>query len=256
MFNRIALGLAGLIGLMVAGVIAYSALTPHLTPAVEASGLALPNSQASADTSGITVSGSGVVRVKPNIATTSIGVDTTAATLADATSQSNTKMTAIISQIKSQGVLDKDIQTTSYNVSPITNQPKQGESPKITGYRVTNQVNVTIRKIDDVGKILDAAVAAGANNVYGISFSVDDPTTYQQQARAAAVKDALDKAGQLAKAAGVTLGKVISINESGLTPRPVFRAAAPVAGLADSSVPVETGEMQITISVDMRFGVQ
>ena len=256
MFNRIMFALAALIALGTVGVIAYSAITPRVAPSVEASGLALPNLQSTAESGGISVSGAGVVRVKPNIATTSVGIETTAETLADATSQSNSKMAAIIDKIKSIGVADKDIQTTSFNISPIMNQPKQGESPKITGYRVDNQVNVTIRKIDDVGKILDAVVAAGANNVFGISFSVDDATPYQQQARAAAVKDAMDKAGQLAKAAGITLGKVISINEGGVTPRPVFRAAAAPSALADSTVPVETGEMQISITVDMRFGIQ
>lgn len=256
MLNRIGLALAALIVLSAIGVIGYSAITPHATTTVEASGLTLPNLQSTTDSGGITVSGIGVVRVQPNIAATSVGIETTSTTLADALSQSNTKMAAIITQIKSMGVADKDIQTTSFNISPVTNQPKQGESPKITGYRVDNQVNVTIRKIDDVGKILDAVVGAGANNVFGITFSVDDPTPYQQQARAAAVKDAMDKAGQLAKASGSTLGKVISINESGVSPRPIFRAAAAPSALADSVVPVETGEMQISISVDMRFAIQ
>jgi len=256
MLNRIMLTLAVLIALGTVGAIGYAAMTPRTASSVEASSLALPSLQSTTDSSGITVSGTGVVRVKPNIATTNVGIETTAATLADATSQSNTKMTAIIDKIKSMGVADKDIQTSSFNISPIMNQPKQGESPKITGYRVNNQVNVTIRKIDDVGKILDAVVAAGANNIFGISFSVDDPTPYQQQARAAAVKDAMDKAGQLAKAAGITVGKVISINESGVTPRPIFRAATASPAFADSTVPVETGEMQISITVDMRFGIQ
>ncbi|HET7376778.1 MAG TPA: SIMPL domain-containing protein [Anaerolineae bacterium] len=229
-------------------------MIPRSVPEVEASGLNAPSAQATVDNSGINVSGTGRVMIKPNMATVNVGVETVSTTLAEATSQSNTKTAAIIDKIKSLGVAEKDIQTSAYNISPVTNQPKQGESPKITGYRVNNQLNVTIRKIDDVGKILDAVVAAGANNVYGISFGVDDPTPYQQQARAAAVKEAQDKAGQLAKAAGITLGKVIAINEGVSTPGPVFRGAAPSALAAD--VPVATGELEINISVDMRFAIQ
>ena len=115
---------------------------------------------------------------------------------------------------------------------------------------------MTIRKIDDLGKILDAAVTAGANNIYGVSFSVDDPSPYQQQARAAAVKDAQDKAGQLAKAGGLSLGKIVWISEGTVSPQPLFRAAAAPVGLGAGSVPVETGQMDITVSVDVRFSVQ
>jgi len=100
-----------------------------------------------------------------------------------------------------------------------------------------------------------AMVAAGANNIYGIWFGVDDPTPYQQQARAAAIKDAQDKAAQLAKAANVALGKVISISEGSAAPGPVLRAAAPMA-VGAAEVPVETGELEIDVSVDVRFAVQ
>ena len=98
-------------------------------------------------------------------------------------------------------------------------------------------------------------VAAGANNIYGISFGVDDPTPYQQQARTAAIKDAQDKAAQLAKAANVALGNVISISEGSAAPGPVLRAAAPMA-VSAAEVPVETGELGINVSVDVRFAVQ
>lgn len=256
MANRIALTGVGVIALIVVAGLVFTALMPPAASKVEASGLNLPPAQTTTDsTSGILVSGMGTVHVKPNIATTSIGLETTAATLAEATSQSNTKMTAINDKLKSLGVADKDIQTTAYNVVPVTNSPRQGETPKITGYRVINQVSVTIRKLDDAGKILDAVVAAGANNIYGINFGIDDPTAAQQQARAAAIKDAQDKAAQLAKAAGITLGKVISISEGTSVPRPVLRAGGVMAADA-ASVPIEAGQLDITVNVDMRFAVQ
>ena len=202
------------------------------------------------------MTGTGKVSVKPDIAISTIGIQVTGSSLADATSQANSKMSAVIDKIKSMGVADKDIQTTNYSVQPITNQPKSSdETPTITGYRINNQVSVTVRKIADLGKILDAAVAAGANNIYGVSFSVADPTQYEQQARAAAVKDAMDKAGQLAQAGGVTLGKIVSISESVATPRPVFAAAAP-SFAAGAEVPIQTGQLEISVSVDVRFALQ
>ncbi len=253
MLNRMVIAIAILIVMVSAGLFAFTAMSPRATPSVEASVGALQTAQ-TVD-GGISVSGTGRVRVKPNIATTSIGVETNAATLAEAVSQSNSKMSAVIDKIKSLGVAEKDIQTTAFNVFPVTSSTRQGEPPRITGYRVNNQVSVTIRKIDDVGKILDAVVAAGANNVYGISFGVDDPATYQQQARAAAIKDAQSKASQLAQAAGIALGKVISISEGVVTPQPILRTGGVMAAEA-ASVPVETGELEIVVSVQMRFGVQ
>jgi len=221
-----------------------SACAAHSIPAP----LAWP-SNGSSHTSAATAS-------KPNTATASIGVEITAGTLADAIAQSNTRINALIEKLKALGIVEKDIQTTNYSITPITQQPKAGGTPTITGYRVSNQVSVTVRKIDDTGRVLDAVVAAGANNIYGISFGVDDPTPYQQQARAAAIKDAQDKAAQLAKAANVTLGKVVSISEGSTTPRPVFRAAAAPMAVGASEVPVETGELEINVSVDVRFAVQ
>jgi len=257
MFNRITLTIAAILLVVAVAILGYIAITPRLVPTpVNAGNIgAIGAQQATTDNSGIFVSGTGKVRLKPNIATASIGVEITAGTLAEATTQANAKMNAIVEKLKGLGIAEKDIQTTNYGVYPITQQPKPGVTATISGYRVNNQVSITIRKIDDAGKVLDAMVAAGANNIYGISFGVDDPTPYQQQARAAAIKDAQDKAAQLAKAANVALGKVISISEGSAGPGPVLRAAAPRGGGA-AEVPVETGELEINVSVDVHFAVQ
>ncbi|CAG0961227.1 26 kDa periplasmic immunogenic protein [Anaerolineae bacterium] len=255
MLKRITLLIAAFALVIVAAVSVYVATTPRLAPTqTEASGLAAPSAQTSTNDGGISVSGAGKVNVKPNVALASIGVEITAPTLAEATSQANTKSNALIEKIKSMGVADKDIQTINYSIQPITQQPRAGSSPTISGYRINNQLRVTIRKIDDAGKILDAAVAAGANNIYGVSFTIDDATPYQQQARVAAIKDAQDKAGQLAKAANITLGKILMISEGGAAPRPVFRTTASFAAEA-ASVPLETGELEISVTVDVRFAL-
>lgn len=256
MVNRITLAIVAVLLVIAIAILGYLAVTPRLVPTPASAGVVTSSvQQATADTSGIFVSGTGKVRLKPNIATASIGVDITAGNLAEATNQANAKMNAIIEKLKGLGIAEKDIQTTSYSIQPITQQPRPGVTPAITGYRVNNQLSITIRKIDDTGKVLDAVVAAGANNIYGISFGVDDPKPYQEQARVAAIKAAQDKATQLAKAANVTLGKVVSISEGSVMPQQVFRAV-PMAVSAEASVPVETGELEINVSVEMRFAIQ
>ncbi|MBI3913444.1 MAG: SIMPL domain-containing protein [Chloroflexi bacterium] len=247
MQNRIILAIAVLALLIGAILVAYLAASPRVAPI--ALNAATSAQSVTAD-AGVFVSGTGRVRAKPDIAQASIGVEVTTATLADATAQANQKASALIERIKSFGVADNDIQTTQYSVQPITSQPRTGETPTITGYRVSNTLQVTIRKIADAGKILDAAVVAGANKIYGVSFSIGDPTPYQQQARAAAVKDATEKAKQLAQAATVQLGKVLSISETSASPRPVFRTALAAEA---ASAPLETGELEISVSVEMKF---
>lgn len=227
----------------------------------QAGGPATANAQqATTDANGgITVNGQGKISLKPNIAIANIGVDITTVSLTDATTQANSEMTAVIDKLKSMGIDEKDIQTTNYNLYPITQQgpkPDGSGTPGITGYRVSNQVRVTIRKIADLGKVLDAAVGAGANNIYGVSFAVDDLTPYQQQARAAAIKDAQDKATQLAKAANIQLGSVIAISEGTQVPSPIRVASTAFATSGASDVPVQTGEMQITVDVNVRFGIK
>jgi len=252
MLKRLGFVITALALVTALGVLGYIAATPPLAPSPAQ---AAPSLQTTASETGIFVSGTGRVGVKPNMVQASVGIEITTSNLNDAVTQANTKATAIIDKLKSMGVADKDIQTANFSVQPITQQPRTGATtPSISGYRVNNQLNIKIRKIEDAGKILDAALAAGANNIYGISFTVDDPTPYQQQARAAAVKDAMDKAGQLAKAANIQLGKVLVITESsGAAPRPVFRAAAMSADAA--SVPLEGGELEISVTVEMKFAV-
>ncbi len=258
MVNRVSLALSTLMLLVALALVGYVAMTPRIEPTTVHAGdpsMTIQQQQASTDpTAGISVSGEGRVQVKPDIATANIGVDITAATLADASSQANTKVTAIIAKVKSLGVADNDIQTINYNVNPITNQPKENTTPTITGYHVGNQLRFTIRKIDDLGKILDAAVSAGANSIYGVQFTVADPKPYQDQARAVAIKDAQDKASQLAKNAGLQLGKIISLSEGMVTPVPM-RAAASYA-MDAGAVPVQTGEMDIVVDVSARFAIQ
>jgi uncharacterized protein YggE len=202
----------------------------------------------------IGVTGTGHVLVQPDIAIANVGVDITAATLADATKQASDKMTAVLTAIKGQGVDAQDIQTVSYNVYPITNQPKEGETPKITGYHVNNIVSVKVRTMANVGKVLDAALGAGANSINSVTFTVNDPSKAQDQARTQAVQNAMAKAKTLASAAGVQVGKIMSISE--VSSPVMFRSGAfDTAPAASGAGPVEAGQTEITVTVEMHFQI-
>jgi uncharacterized protein YggE len=205
----------------------------------------------------IGVSGTGKVSVAPDTAIASIGVEITAPTLAEATQQASEAMTKVLDAIKAQGVDAKDIQTTSYNVYPLTNNPKEGESPIVTAYRVSNIVTVKVRDISKVGQVLDAALAAGANSVNSVYFTVDDPSAAQEEARTAAVKDAMAKAQTLAAAAGVQVGNIISISETVPVAIPFYRGGfeAMPAPAASGAGPVETGSTEISVTVEMHFEI-
>ena len=205
----------------------------------------------------IGVSGEGHISVTPDTGYANLGVDITAATLADATKQVSDAMTAVDAAIKAQGVDAKDIQTSGISVYPITNQPKEGETAKITGYRVTNAVTVRIRTIDNTGKVIDAALAAGANSVDSVYFTVADPTDAQNQARTAAVKDAMAKAQTLATAAGVKVGNIISISDISGSVQPFYQARSSLAvpAAAGGVGPVETGSTDIAANVEMHFEI-
>ncbi len=240
--------------LMVIGVVMFLAQV-SISEVANAQG-ATPTPPSSSPRTDIGVSGTGRVFVQPDTAIASIGVDITAPTLAEATQQANEKMTAVINAIKTQGVDAKDIQTSSYNVYPITNQPKEGETPKITGYHVTNIVTVKIRNIANVGKVLDAAIAAGANSVNSVYFTVDDPTKAESEARTLAVKDAMAKAETLASAAGVKVGKIMTITELSGGVQPLYKTAEYAAApAADGAGPVETGQNEISVTVEMHFEI-
>lgn len=214
-----------------------------------------PDTGAEARRTDIGVNGTGRVFAQPDTAVVNVGVEITAPTLTSALKQANENMTQVLDAIKGQGVDAKDIQTTTFNVYPITSEPKEGETPQVTAYRVSNVATVKVRQINNVGQVLDAALTAGANFVGSILFTVDDPTKYQEQARTLAVKDAMAKAKTLADAAGVKLGKIVTITELGGGVQPLYRQVFVEAAVPSAAPPIETGQNEIAVTVEMHFEI-
>lgn len=204
----------------------------------------------------IVVSGQGEVAGTPNQAQLSAGVTTNAATADAALVENARKMTAVFAALKRAGVPDKAIRTSNFSVAPQYPPYNQNTGPqRIVGYQVSNQVDVTLDDTRTLGPTLDALVAAGANQINSIGFSIRDTDALLAAARTAAVGDAMRRAQTYAKAAGVTLGAVISIQESGDNegPRPMLRAmtvmAAPVT-------PTAAGEQSVTANVSVTFEIK
>ncbi len=206
----------------------------------------------------INVTGNAQVILSPDIAYISIGVHTEALTAKDAVAANNTQTQAVIDAIKAQGVDPKDIQTTNLSVyQQQKNDPKTGESLG-TFFMVDNTVYVTIRDITKIGGILDAAIAAGANNIYGITFDVQNKDAATAKGREEAMADAQAQAEQLAKAGGVTLGDVQTISYYSSMPSPVYydnKVAAQGVG-GGGSVPISTGQLTLTVSVSVQYGIK
>ncbi len=214
----------------------------------------LPGLPALADTTPatptLTASGEGTAHVTPDIAIVTLGVTTRGDTAAKALAQNSTDLTAAITAIEAAGVMEKDIGTSGLNIYPVYAQNSDGsqtQPPKIVGYEVSNQVTVTIRDISKAGDLLDKVVAAGANQVNGISFDISDSKAPSDAALKEAIADAKHKAEVMADAAGVKLVRILSVTsgEEGQPPRPVFAAMALKAA---PSVPVMPGEQALNVS--------
>jgi hypothetical protein len=205
---------------------------------------------------GISVSGEGKASGAPDIAVLTLGVSALAPSVKDARDQAATAMNGVVDSIKGNGVDGKDIQSTQFSIQPEYNY--QDNKQELSGYRVTNIVIAKVRNIDNTSKVIDDAVAAGGDltQVQSIDFTIDDPSKLQDEARGEAVKDAQTKAERLADLAGVKLGKPISISESGVTP-PVSSREALLGGAAPSAAtPIQPGEMEVTLDVQVLYAIE
>jgi len=207
----------------------------------------------------ITVVGQGSVSVRPDIARVSLGVETSAETIGEAVEENETVMASILAALEETGIDDKDIQTMNYSIRldrypeqlPLASSSTDEPQPM---YRVSNMVSVTIRDLDSVGNVLDAVIEAGANDIWGITFAVDDPSQAQDEARADAIEDALARAGALAELNGVELGPVMSVTEIiGSTPVPMGMA---LESAAAGGGPISPGELEIGYQVQVTYFIE
>jgi hypothetical protein len=205
----------------------------------------------------IYVTGTGTVYAAPDMATIQIGVQGRNSDPKTAVSDTNQRMNAILATLKELGIEDKDLRTTNISLSaqadydPVTGQPKGTYT-----FVSENTLSVTVRDLGKIGDALGRAVDAGANNIYGVSFGVSDPARLEADARAQAMADAKSRADQLAGAAGVGVGAPISISESVYTPQPqayLMEGARLAADVA--SVPVSSGQLQITVQVNVTYAI-
>jgi uncharacterized protein YggE len=205
----------------------------------------------------ISVTGEGKAATPPDMAVIQTGVVTYRPTATEALSANNESMEKILEVLKTFNIASKDIQTSGFHVSPEYKRDERGRTqPEIIGYRVTNQVSVKVLNLADLGKVLDALVRAGSNQVSGVSFGLEDPTGVLDQARNRAVADARSRAELYAQAAGVRLGKVLTISEQPIEmPRPKAFVRS-MAMESVSSVPVATGEQEVHARIHMVFGLE
>ncbi len=207
-------------------------------------------------TTGISVSGTGRATAEPDLVLLQLGVEVERRTVAAAREAAAASQQAIIEALKANGVDEKDIQTVRFSVQPRYDSPNRVRV--LSGYNVSNVVSITVREIDKASAAIDAAVAAGGDSVVvqGISFAIDDPTDLREEARRAAVEDAKERASQLADAAGVKLGRPISIVESGFTPFPQLGIGGELFARADTATPIQAGELDIVVSVNILYAIE
>jgi uncharacterized protein YggE len=205
----------------------------------------------------ITVVGEGKVKIKPDVAQVSMGVEAVKPTVKEASDDVVRVMDALLAVLKQHAIEDKDTQTSGFSVwldRPYNPDGTQGAAV----YHVSNQMNVTVRNLEKLGDVLDAAMAAGANNIYGVTFNLADTSQAETEARREAIEDARNKAAELAQMTGLVLGDVISVSEvigaaGGGTyyPSAVNQTAMGVGGGGPSIAP---GQLEITVQLQVVYG--
>lgn len=212
-----------------------------------------PMMQMASDATLLTVSAQAESRRVPDIATVSAGVVTQAADANAALRENAAQMTRVVAALRAAGIAERDVQTAGVNLNPqyryAENQP-----PAITGYQAMNTVNVVVRDLARLGRILDALVATGANQVNGPSFDVDRKDEAYDEARRSALDKARERADMYAHTLGLRVRRIVSIDETGhASPRPMLRMESKAMMAADAPTPISPGENALGISLDVVF---
>ena len=203
---------------------------------------------------GITVSGEGVVSLAPDTATIRLGVSERAASAAEAMAQTSEKVRGILNQLDSLKIAGLDRQTSGLYLRPVYDNGSRNDTTpvQVSGYEAGNTVSVTVPDLSKLGQLLDAVVAEGANDFNGLQFGLQDNQAALEQARKDAVSDAMARAQQLADAARVKLGKVVSMSETSQGFRPMEMRSAQMKSM---DMPIETGEVDVSAQVSLQFEI-
>ena len=238
-------------------------MTPTLSGVLGAAAVAQPVDAAPRQERVLAVVGEGTVRGLPDMAAITLGVVSEAPSAQEALTANTASMTRIIDALKSQGIDARDLQTSNFSVEARYSQPPRDWNgtdpfePKIVGYTVRNHLTLRIRQLDRVGALLDEVITLGANSISGPTFSVAAASELEDQARRAAMRDAIRKGELYAEAAGVALGPIARIEENVTQwPQPMPMGAMARQEASDAAVPIEGGELtfQAQVSVSWQLG--
>ena len=237
--------------------IAIMALALAACNAAQAGGTAAPLAQTGSTVSagGITVVGQGTAYGQPDQATVVVGVETFAATVAEATTQNQTTLDNVMAALTAAGIAAEDIQTTNYSLYAEQTYGENGPTG-IAGYRVSNQVNVKIRDIALISDVLAAVTEAGANAIYGVNFSVADPAALEAEARALAMQDAANRAASLAELGNVSLGDITVISEVVGTPVMPLGGGYAMEQAASAAPGISPGQLSYQVQVQVTYSIQ
>lgn len=205
----------------------------------------------------ISISGSGKVYAKPDVAVLVLGVEDKGAKISDIVKDNTSKMNKLIKDVKDSGVDEKDIQTTQYTIAPEYNWTESAGRIFI-GYSLTQQITVKLRDFEKIGSILDKATTDGANAVGDLQFTIDEPESVRAEARQKAIEEAKTKAATLAKQAGLKIVKLINISEgSSSYPQPLYGKGGGVAMESAIAAPeIQAGQLEINSTVYLTYRVR
>ena len=216
-----------------------------------------PVSGGNAGTNVLSVTGQSQVSASPDVAYVSVGVRTEAADVSQAVSRNASQVDRVMSALQEAGVSLDDMQTTNFSVYSYDDYDFEG-NPVGTVFNVENTVYVTVRNIAEMGDLLDSAVNAGANNIWGITFDLEDKSDTTAQARSLALADAQEQAEALAAEAGITLGDITNISYStgGYSPYPVYGVGGGGGAAADTSTSIVPGQISVSVSVYLSYQIK
>jgi len=226
---------------------AAAALIAAASPAAQAQNAPAAENAFRATT--LNLSAYGETKVKPDQATISVGVTTSAAQAAEAMAANAREMVKVLAALKRGGVAERDVQTSQLSLEPQYVY-EQNQPPRLTGYRAVNQVSVTVRDLSKLGAAVDATVSSGANQLGAVSFGLSDSTAAENAARQLAVKALTAKADLYAKAAGYRVLRLVNLSEGGsFSPPPPVPMVAMSARFEKAQTPVSPGEMSVRVDV-------